>query len=83
MLSNPLNYKSWKSQSVCHQTFDILLHIPHYGIEYRRGSREERAMLEAGAEKWVDFRETKDLVKDIKDATGEGRPHAALVARRS
>ena len=39
--------------------------------------------MQLGAEKWVDFRETKDLVKDIKDAAGGEGPHAALVSAAS
>lgn len=39
--------------------------------------------LELGAEKWIDFRETKDLVKDIKEAAGGDGPHATLVSAAS
>ena len=35
--------------------------------------------MKLGAEKWIDFRETKDLVKDIKEATDGLGPHAAIV----
>lgn len=34
--------------------------------------------MSLGAEKWIDFKETKDLVKDIQDAT-DGGPHAAVI----
>jgi alcohol dehydrogenase, propanol-preferring len=39
--------------------------------------------LSLGAEKWVDFRETKDLVTDIKNAAGGEGPHATLVSAAS
>ena len=35
--------------------------------------------MKLGAEKWVDFRETTDLVKDIIDATDGLGAHAAVV----
>ena len=35
--------------------------------------------MKLGAEKWVDFRETTDLVKDIVDATDGYGAHAAVV----
>jgi len=35
--------------------------------------------LKLGAEKWVDFKTSTDIVKDIKDATGGQGPHAAVV----
>lgn len=41
---------------------------------------DKKALCEKlGAEKWIDFKETKDIVKDIKDATGGLGPHATLV----
>lgn len=39
--------------------------------------------MSLGAEKWIDFRETKDLVGDIKNAAGGEGPHAALVSAAS
>ncbi|KAI0260290.1 GroES-like protein [Gloeopeniophorella convolvens] len=47
------------------------------------GPEKKALCLKLGAEKWVDFRETKDLVQDIKDATGGDGPHAALVSAAS
>ena len=35
--------------------------------------------MKLGAEKWVDFKETKDLVKDIVEATDGLGAHAAVV----
>ena len=42
------------------------------------GKEKRDLCLKLGAEKWVDFKESKDLVKDIMDAT-DGGPHAAVV----
>ena len=36
-------------------------------------------VLKLGAEKWVDFKESQDLIKDVKAAT-DGGPQAAIVA---
>ncbi|KAI0302895.1 GroES-like protein [Multifurca ochricompacta] len=47
------------------------------------GEEKKKLCLELGAEKWIDFRESKDLVKDIKDAAGGDGPHAALVSAAS
>ena len=47
------------------------------------GAEKKELCLSLGAEKWVDFRETKDLVKDIKNAAGGEGPHAALVSAAS
>jgi propanol-preferring alcohol dehydrogenase len=47
------------------------------------GAEKKELCLRLGAEKWVDFRETKDLVKDIKNAAGGEGPHAALVSAAS
>ncbi len=35
--------------------------------------------MKLGAEKWIDYKETKDLVKDIRDATGGHGPNVAVV----
>jgi hypothetical protein len=47
------------------------------------GAEKKELCLGLGAEKWVDFRETKDLVKEIKNAAGGEGPHAALVSAAS
>ena len=47
------------------------------------GAEKKELCLQLGAEKWVDFRETKDLVKDIREAAGGEGPHAALVSAAS
>ena len=35
--------------------------------------------MSLGAEKWIDFKETKDLVQDIKDVTDGLGPHTAII----
>ncbi|KAI0064343.1 GroES-like protein [Artomyces pyxidatus] len=47
------------------------------------GAEKKALCLQLGAEKWIDFKETKDLVKDIKEATGGAGPHAAVVTAAS
>jgi hypothetical protein len=47
------------------------------------GTEKKELCLSLGAEKWIDFRETKDLVSDIKNAAGGEGPHAALVSAAS
>lgn len=36
--------------------------------------------MKLGAEKWIDFRESKNIVEDVMAATDGQGPHAALVA---
>ena len=43
------------------------------------GSSKQKLVQSLGAEKWIDFKTSKDIVKDIKDATGGEGPHAAIV----
>ena len=43
------------------------------------GAEKKELVTKLGAEKWVDFRETKDLVKDIVAATDGLGAHAAVV----
>ncbi len=43
------------------------------------GAEKQELVTRLGAEKWVDFRETKDLVKDIIAATDGLGAHAAVV----
>lgn len=47
------------------------------------GAEKKELCLKLGAEKWIDFRETKDLVKDIQAAAGGEGPHSALVSAAS
>jgi alcohol dehydrogenase, propanol-preferring len=68
--------------------------LGHLAIQYAKarglrviaidGGEEKRKLCESlGADKWVDFRETKDLVKEIKDITGGEGAHAAVVTTAS
>ncbi len=43
------------------------------------GADKRDLVMKLGAEKWIDFKETKDLVKDIQDATDGLGPHAAVI----
>jgi len=43
------------------------------------GAEKKELCLQLGAEKWIDFHESKDLVKDIKDACDGLGAHCALV----
>jgi propanol-preferring alcohol dehydrogenase len=43
------------------------------------GAEKKNLCLSLGAEKWIDFKESKDLVKSIKEATDGFGPHAAVV----
>lgn len=47
------------------------------------GAEKKELCLQLGAEKWIDFRESKDLVKDIKDACDGLGAHCALVTAAS
>ncbi|KAI0078291.1 GroES-like protein [Panus rudis PR-1116 ss-1] len=47
------------------------------------GAEKRDLVLKLGAEKWIDFKETKDLVKDIKEATGGAGPHATVITATS
>jgi propanol-preferring alcohol dehydrogenase len=35
--------------------------------------------LSLGAEKWIDYKQTADIVKEVKEATGGAGPHAAII----
>ena len=41
---------------------------------------KKKLCIGLGAEKWIDFRESKDLVKDVQDATDGLGPDAAVIA---
>jgi alcohol dehydrogenase, propanol-preferring len=64
--------------------------LGHLAVQYARArglrvvaidtGAEKKALCEKlGAEKWIDFKETKDLVQAIKDATDGLGPHVAVV----
>ncbi|WWD19308.1 hypothetical protein CI109_103766 [Kwoniella shandongensis] len=47
------------------------------------GAAKEKLVKSLGADAWVDFKTSKDIVADIKAATGGLGPHAALVTAAS
>ncbi|KZT25766.1 GroES-like protein [Neolentinus lepideus HHB14362 ss-1] len=64
--------------------------LGHLAIQYARemglrvvavdtGAEKKELCMKLGAEKWIDFLESKDLVADIKAATDGLGPHAAVV----
>ncbi|KAG7090140.1 hypothetical protein E1B28_011748 [Marasmius oreades] len=44
------------------------------------GAEKKELCTKLGAEYWIDFKETKDLVKDVVQAAEGAGPHAAIVA---
>jgi alcohol dehydrogenase, propanol-preferring len=44
------------------------------------GESKKKLCLDLGAEKWVDFRESKDFIKDVQAATDGLGPEAAVIA---
>ena len=81
MLFMHLDYEL--SPSVCHPLYDSPSACFSVVSLSDTGAEKKELCLSLGAEKWVDFRETKDLVKEIKNATGGDGPHAALVSAAS
>ncbi|KAJ6587715.1 chaperonin 10-like protein [Mycena sp. CBHHK59/15] len=68
--------------------------LGHLGIQYAvamglrviaidTGDVKRDLCLSLGAEKWIDFKQSADLVKDVKEATGGLGPHAAVVVASS
>ena len=64
--------------------------LGHLAVQYARamglrviavdtGADKKKLVMGLGAEKWIDFKESKDIVKDIKDACDGLGPHAAVV----
>jgi len=47
------------------------------------GAEKKKLVESLGAEKWIDFKETKDIVKAVQDATGGLGPHVAVVTSAS
>jgi propanol-preferring alcohol dehydrogenase len=48
------------------------------------GSEKKSLCSELGAEKWIDFKTEKDIVKAVQAATPDGLgPHGAIVAASS
>ncbi|KAF8190619.1 hypothetical protein K438DRAFT_1970919 [Mycena galopus ATCC 62051] len=65
--------------------------LGHLGIQYAvamglrvvaidTGDVKRDLCLSLGAERWIDFKKSEDLVKEVKEATGGEGPHAAVVA---
>lgn len=75
-----LDYESWPL--VCHPSCPFNLFFIGLSLS-DTGAEKKELCKRLGAEKWIDFRETKDLVKEIKDATGGTGAHAALVSAAS
>ncbi|PPQ99172.1 hypothetical protein CVT24_009263 [Panaeolus cyanescens] len=44
------------------------------------GEAKKKLTLGLGAEKWIDFKETTNLIQDVKEATGGAGPDAAIIA---
>ncbi|KAI5123358.1 hypothetical protein M0805_001779 [Coniferiporia weirii] len=64
--------------------------LGHLAVQYARamglrviaidtGEDKKKLVLSLGAEKWIDFKESKDIVQDIKNVTDGLGPHAAVV----
>lgn len=47
------------------------------------GEDKKDFCLKLGAEKWIDFKETKDIVQEVVDVTDGLGAHAAIVAAAS
>ncbi|KAJ7290296.1 hypothetical protein C8J57DRAFT_1493022 [Mycena rebaudengoi] len=43
------------------------------------GDTKRDLCLSLGAEKWIDYKQTADIVKEVKEATGGAGPHAAVI----
>ncbi|KAF5392025.1 hypothetical protein D9757_003260 [Collybiopsis confluens] len=65
--------------------------LGHLGVQYAvamglrviaidTGASKRELCMKLGAEKWVDYAASKDLVQDVRDATGGAGPHAAVLA---
>ncbi|KAJ3761196.1 mannitol-1-phosphate dehydrogenase MPDH1 [Lentinula raphanica] len=68
--------------------------LGHLGVQYARvrglrviaidtGAHKRDLCLQLGAEKWIDFKESKDIVKEVLDATNGLGAHAAVVTASS
>jgi propanol-preferring alcohol dehydrogenase len=44
------------------------------------GEDKKKLAFSLGAEKWIDFKESKDLVADVQSVTGGIGSHAAIIA---
>ncbi|KAF5361384.1 hypothetical protein D9758_006197 [Tetrapyrgos nigripes] len=68
--------------------------LGHLAVQYARvrglrviavdtGADKKELCLKLGADKWIDFKETKDLVGEIKAITGGAGAHSAVVTSAS
>ncbi|KAJ7642131.1 chaperonin 10-like protein [Roridomyces roridus] len=68
--------------------------LGHLAVQYARtrglrviaidtGAAKKKLCLSLGAEAWIDFKESKDIVKEIKAHTGGEGAHAAVVTATS
>ncbi|KAJ4485344.1 mannitol-1-phosphate dehydrogenase MPDH1 [Lentinula aciculospora] len=64
--------------------------LGHLAVQYARvrglrviaidtGAEKQSLCLKLGAERWIDFKESKDIVREVQDATDGLGAHAALV----
>ncbi|EJD02297.1 mannitol-1-phosphate dehydrogenase [Fomitiporia mediterranea MF3/22] len=64
--------------------------LGHLAVQYARamglrviaidtGEDKEKLVKKLGAESWIDFKQSKDLVADVKAASGGLGPHASIV----
>lgn len=83
LVTSPSNTQSpWvsvSSQSVSRPASAVILNPYLIAHPPDTGAEKKALVMKLGAEKWVDFKETKDLVKDIVDATDGFGAHAAVV----
>lgn len=56
----------------------IITNCSHSAID--TGEDKKKLAMSLGAEKWIDFKESKDLVFDVQALTGGLGPHAAIIA---
>jgi hypothetical protein len=54
-----------------------------YPCHLDSGAEKKKLCLSLGAENWIDFAESEDIVKDVKDITGGLGAHAAIVTTAS
>ncbi|KIK66051.1 hypothetical protein GYMLUDRAFT_158703 [Collybiopsis luxurians FD-317 M1] len=68
--------------------------LGHLAVQYARvrglrviaidtGAEKKDLCLKLGAEKWIDFQQSKDIVKEVRDATGGEGAHSAVVTATS
>lgn len=66
--------------------------LGHLAVQYARclslriiavdtGADKEKLCKELGAEVFLDFKASKDLIKDVKDAAGGSGPHVGTIRR--